>query len=139
MKFFDQARFTQAWLADDQQQLALALPRPFPAPHQHGDFLIATHKRGQMTLPSAASAAARTDEPEQRRQLGHSLERMRAALLDDEQSGDLTLHLRGDQNSRPAMAFAKNDMMSNDLPAAARGRARQVSAESAIPASDFVD
>jgi hypothetical protein len=64
MKFFDQAQFTQAWLTDDQHQLALALPRPLPAPHQHGDFLIATHKRGQMTLPSAAPATACSHEPE---------------------------------------------------------------------------
>src|SRR5215467_4753525 len=98
MKFFDQARFTQAWLADDQHQLALALPRTLPAPHQYGDFLIATHKRGQMTLPGAAPAAARTDKPEQRRRLGHPLERMRAALLGDEEAGHLSLHPRGDQN-----------------------------------------
>ena len=38
MKFLDQARFAQARLADDQHQLAVALPRPLPAPHQHRRF-----------------------------------------------------------------------------------------------------
>jgi len=40
----DLSCFTQAvaCFADDQYQLALALPRPLPAWHQHGDFLIAT-------------------------------------------------------------------------------------------------
>jgi hypothetical protein len=64
VKFFDKARFTQAWLADDQHHLALALPRALPASHQHGDFLIATHKRCEMTLPSTAPATACPHEPE---------------------------------------------------------------------------
>jgi hypothetical protein len=44
------------------------------------------------------SAAAGANEPEQRRRLGHALERMRAALLGSEEAGDLALHPRGDQN-----------------------------------------
>src|SRR5215813_4182021 len=94
MEFFNEARLADPRLADDQHQLALALPRPLPAPHQHGDFLIATHKRGQMTLPSAAPATACPHEPEQRRRLGDSLERMRATFFDDEEAGDLALYLR---------------------------------------------
>jgi hypothetical protein len=30
MKFLDQARFTQPWLGDDHDQLAVTLPRPLP-------------------------------------------------------------------------------------------------------------
>src|SRR6516164_5534025 len=59
LKFFDQARFTQTWLAHDQHQLPLALPRPLPAPRQHGDFLVTAHKWCQMALPGTASSAAR--------------------------------------------------------------------------------
>src|SRR5262249_26707697 len=51
-----------------------------------------------MTLPSTAPATACPHEPEQRRRLGDSLERMRAALLANEEAGDLALHPRGDQN-----------------------------------------
>src|SRR5262249_13628528 len=61
-------------------------------------FLLATNEGRKLTHAGAASAAARADEPEQRRRLGHSLERMRAALLGDEEAGDLARHPRGDQN-----------------------------------------
>ena len=98
MKFLDQARFAQARLADDQHQLAVALPRPLPAPHQHRDFLVAADQRREIALRRAASAAARAHQPEQRHRLGHALERVRAALLGDEQAGDLALHPRRDQN-----------------------------------------
>ena len=98
MKFLDQARFTQARLADDQHQLAVTLPRPLPAPHQHGDFLVAADERREMALPGAASAAAGTNEPEQHHRLRHALERMCAALLGDEQAGDLALHPRRDHD-----------------------------------------
>ena len=66
MKFLDQARLAQSRLADDQHQLAVALPRALPAPQQHRDFLLAPDERRQMALPRAASAAARPHEPEQR-------------------------------------------------------------------------
>ena len=94
MKFLDQARLAEPRLADDQHQLPVALPRPLPAPHQHGDFLVATHERREMALPRAASAAARPHEPEQRHRLRHAFEFVAAALLGDEQAGDLTLHPR---------------------------------------------
>ena len=98
MKFLDQARFAQARLADDQHQLALALTRPLPAPHQHGDFLVAADERGEIALPGTAAAATGANKPEQRRRFGHALERVRAALFRHKQPGDLTLHLRRDQD-----------------------------------------
>jgi hypothetical protein len=63
MKFFHHARLADTWLADDQHQLAIALSRSLPAPHQHGDFLVATDEWREMTLPCAASTAARPDQP----------------------------------------------------------------------------
>ena len=98
MKFFDQARFAQARLADDHHQLAVALPRPLPAPHQHRDFFVAADQRREIALRRPASAAARPHEPEQRHRLGHALERVRAALLRDKQACDLALHPRRDQD-----------------------------------------
>ena len=98
MKFLDQARFAQARLADDQHQLALALTRPLPAPHQHGDFLVPTDKRREIALPGTAAAATRANEPEQRGRFGHPFERVRAALFRNKQPGDLTLHPRRDQD-----------------------------------------
>src|SRR6516164_9390385 len=58
MEFLNEPRLADPRLADDEHQLAVALPRSLPAPHQHGDFLVATHQRRQMALPCAASAAA---------------------------------------------------------------------------------
>ena len=52
----------------------------------------------RLRCAGAAAAAARAHEPEQRRRLGHALERVRAALLRDEQAGDLALHPRRDQH-----------------------------------------
>ena len=94
MKFFDQARLTQAWLAHDQYQLAIALPRPLPAPHQHGDFFFTTDERREMALACAASATARPYKPEQCHRLGHAFQFMGAALLGDKQTSDLALHPR---------------------------------------------
>jgi hypothetical protein len=53
LEFLNEPRLADPRLADDQHQLAVALPGPLPAPHQHGDFLIATHQRREMTLPRA--------------------------------------------------------------------------------------
>ena len=103
MKFLDQAGFAQSRLAYDQHQLPVALPRPLPAPHQHGDFLVPPDQGCEMALPGAASAAARPYQPEQRHWLGHAFEFMAAALFGDEQAGDLALHPRRDQNGRPAL------------------------------------
>jgi hypothetical protein len=92
----DQGRYMTGF--DRQRQLALALPRALPAPHHHGDSLIATHKRGQMTLPGATPATACSHEPEQCDQLGHSFQLMAATFFDDEEPGDLALHVRRHQN-----------------------------------------
>jgi hypothetical protein len=43
MKFLDQARLAEPRLADDQDQLAVALPRSLPPPHQHGEFFLAAN------------------------------------------------------------------------------------------------
>jgi hypothetical protein len=98
VKFFNQARFAQARLADDHDQLAVALPRPFPAPQQHRHFVVAADQRREIALRRAAAAAAGADELEQHRRLRHALERVSAALLGDKQSGDLALHPRRDQH-----------------------------------------
>jgi hypothetical protein len=81
VEFLNQARFAQARFADDQRQLALAPTRPLPAPHQHGDFLVTAHKRGEIPLSGTAPATTGADEPEQGRRFGHPFERMRAALF----------------------------------------------------------
>jgi hypothetical protein len=69
--------------------LAVAVLRPLPTPHQHGDFLVATNQRCKMALSGAPSAAACPNEPEQRNGLRHAFEFMAATLLGDEQAGDL--------------------------------------------------
>ena len=98
MKFLDQSRFAQTWLANDHHQLAIALARPLPAPQQHRHFVVAADQRREIALPGAPTAAARANEPEQRRRLGHALERVGAAVFCHKQSGDLPLHARSDQN-----------------------------------------
>ena len=81
MKFLDQPRFAQARLANDHDQLAVALPCSLPAPHQHPYFVIAPNKRRKLALSGAASAAARTDEPVQNPLFWHALEGMRSTLF----------------------------------------------------------
>jgi len=94
MELLDQTRLPQPRLANDQHELAATLPRPLPAPLQHADFLVATHEGGEVALPGATATAARPNDPEQRHVLGHALEFMAAALLDDEQPGDLPVYPR---------------------------------------------
>jgi class 3 adenylate cyclase len=50
-------------------------------------------------LPGATATAARPNDPEQRHVLAHALEFMAAALLDDEQPGDLPLYPRRHHHS----------------------------------------
>jgi hypothetical protein len=45
------------------RQLAVALPRSLPTPHQYADFFVAPDERREMTLSGAASAAARPHDP----------------------------------------------------------------------------
>jgi hypothetical protein len=47
-----------------------------------------------MALPRPASATTRPHNPEYRHRLRHAFKFMAAALLGDEQTGDLALHLR---------------------------------------------
>jgi hypothetical protein len=46
---------------------------------------VAADQRGEMALPRATAAAARSDQPEQRHRFGHAFEFVAAALLGDEQ------------------------------------------------------
>src|SRR5580698_214353 len=98
MKFLDQAGFAQARLADEQDQLTVALPCPLPAPHQHRHFLVAADERSELARAGAASAATRTYQAEQRRRLRHALEGVCAAFFRDKQPSDLALYPRSDEN-----------------------------------------
>jgi hypothetical protein len=84
--------------ADDQHQLAVTLPRPFPPPQQHRYFLVTANKRREIALRRSASAAACAHQLEQRGRLRDALERVRASLLGDEEARDLALNPRRDQN-----------------------------------------
>ena len=88
-KFLDQARLAEARFADNLHELALALPRALPAPQQHRDFLLAPDQRRQRALPGAPPAAARAHDAVEHRRLRHALQRLRAAILGDEQPRDL--------------------------------------------------
>src|SRR4029077_18358054 len=90
-----QARFTETRLANDQHHLPVALARPVPTPHQYGDLLVAADEGREVSLAGAASATACPGDPEQGHRLRHAFELMAAAILDDEKTGDLALHLRG--------------------------------------------
>ncbi len=84
--------------ADDQHQLAVTLPRPFPPPQQHRYFLVTADKRREIALRRSASAAACAHQLEQRGRLRDALERVRASLLGDEEARDLALNPRRDQH-----------------------------------------
>ena len=97
-ELLDQARLAEARLADDHDELALALARALPAPEQHRHLVVAADERRQRPCAGPAAGAARAHDPKERRRLGHAFERMRAAILGDEQAGDLTLDARRDQH-----------------------------------------
>ena len=80
------------------------LRRPLPAPAQEVELLLAPDE-GSERARAEAPAAARAHDPKKRRRLRHALQRMRAAILGDEQARDLTLHTGGDQH-RPGSAKA---------------------------------
>jgi hypothetical protein len=105
----------------------VALPRPLPAPIEHGDFFFPADERREMPLPRAASAAARTHNPNQRHRLRHAFELMAAALLDDEKAGDLALQLRRDDvppDSRTEPSGAVTELLGN-VPAHLGNRRRR--------------
>src|SRR5262249_26575736 len=93
MKFLDQARLAQPWLAHDEYQLPVAVPSARPAPHEYRYFLITPDKWRQMALPRSAAASAGPHQPEQLYRFRHALQFMGAAFLGDEKAGDLALHL----------------------------------------------
>src|SRR6516165_10562368 len=69
MEFLNEPRLADARLADDHDQLAIALSRPLPTPHQHGEFFFASDKRREIALARAASATARPYELEKHHRL----------------------------------------------------------------------
>ena len=94
LEFLHQPRLAQARLANDQHQLPVAPPRTLPAPQQHGELLVTTDQRRETALPRAASDTARPHQAEQGHRLRHAAESVTAALLGDEQAGDLPQHPR---------------------------------------------
>jgi hypothetical protein len=78
VEFRHQPGFADPRFAGDQHQLPFALPRPLPAPVEHGDFLVATNERGKVTLSRAAAGTACPDDAVERYWLGHALELMPA-------------------------------------------------------------
>ena len=97
-KFLDQPRLADTRFANNQHQLPVTLPRPLPAPHQHGDLLVTTDQRRETALPRAASDTARPYQAEQGHRLRYASEFVTAALLDNKQTGDLPLHARRDHD-----------------------------------------
>jgi len=73
MKLRDQARFAQSGLAYDQRYLSVAVLSSVPAPHQQGNFLIASYKRRLMAESFIVAGAAGTHDPKQRYRLRHAL------------------------------------------------------------------
>ena len=66
---------------------------------------VAADQRGEMALPRATAAAARSDQPEQRHRFGHAFEFVAAALLGDEQTRDLA-YTRAVTTTAPGSAIA---------------------------------
>ena len=80
-----------AWFANDQHVVDRL--RAVPALDQHGHFVVVTYKRREIARAGTASAAARPHQPKQSHRLGHALQRVSAALLGDEQAGEIIRHL----------------------------------------------
>ncbi len=97
-ELLDQARFAEARLADDGDELAFAGASAIPAAHQHRDFLVAADKGGERALAGTSACAARPHDAEERDRLGRAFQRVLPTILRDEQAGDMALHPRGDHD-----------------------------------------
>jgi hypothetical protein len=73
MKLLDEPRLAQAWLADDQDELAFACPSALPSPCQQSQFLLARDERRERPPAAAPSSAAGANDAEE-------LDRLRQAL-----------------------------------------------------------
>ena len=96
-KLLDEARLADAGLADDERELALAIADPLPAPPKLAELFLAPDQGRQLPGADAPPAARALDAKEGRR-LGRAFQRMRAAILGDEQAGQLTVNTGGDQH-----------------------------------------
>ncbi len=96
-KLLDEARLADAGLADNQRELALASRRPLPAPAQEVELLLAPDQRRQRA-GAEAPPAARAHDPVERDRRRRAFELVRPALLDDEKTGDLPMHVRRDEH-----------------------------------------
>src|SRR5215471_3109513 len=85
MKFFNQTRFTDPRLADDQHELP-----------------VAADEGRKLTHAGAASAAARPHNEEQVDGFGYAIQLARAPFLRDEEAWDLAQNVCGDEH-RPRL------------------------------------
>ena len=79
-----------------------ARARPFPAAHDKAQLLLAADERRQDPRAAPAAAAAHANDAIEIHGLSHAFEVANALLLDGEQSGDLALHVCGDEH-RPRL------------------------------------
>src|SRR5262245_47248558 len=96
-KLLNEARLADAGLADNEAELALASRRPFPPPAQEVELLLAPGERSE-GAGAEPPAAARAHDPVERNRRLRAFELMRPAILDDEEAGNLPLHVGRDQH-----------------------------------------
>ena len=102
-EFLGQARFAQAALAGNQDQLALAVARAIPARQDLRQFVVASDQGRRLVPRHAVQAPAPARGPHhavEHQRFGDALEALRALVLDDEQTGGGPLHRR--RNQHPA-------------------------------------
>ena len=97
-ELLDQARLADAGLADDLNELALALKRPRPSAHDQRELVLAADERRPASRAAATAAPARAHDAVERDRRRHAPELMLAPVLGDEQARGLALHRRGDDH-----------------------------------------
>ena len=97
-ELLDEARFADAGLADDLDELTLACQSARPAARQQRKLVLAADERRQGARPAPPAGAARPDNAVERDGDRHALEVMCASVLDDEKPGRLPLHARGNEH-----------------------------------------
>jgi hypothetical protein len=95
-KFVDHTGLSNARLADEKEELTFAAARAFPAGEHRLHLLVAIDERRQPLEVRPPTAAAGTDDAQQRGRLGNALEVTGAAILNDKQARDESVDAPGD-------------------------------------------
>ena len=97
-KLIDETRLAESGLANDLDELSVAVSRTLPALGEQREIVVSPDERRLYPRAGAPAAAAGADDPMQDRRTRNALEFVRAFVFNDEQACDLSPHGRRDEH-----------------------------------------